>query len=100
MQRRTTIQSHLQFAFCFMLLAPFLLCTFPARAQVDAHSLLVLPFDNSLNGTNGQQPTTASGYQWQAGIKGEGAYFGTGNTVRYSTSGNINAQEGTFSCWI
>ncbi len=70
------------------------------HAQVDANTLLLLKFENSLNGEQGETPTTSTGHSYQAGIQGQGALLPNPNNLRYSSANNINATEGTVEFWM
>lgn len=70
-----------------------------ALAQ-DANTTLLLHFQNSLTGAQGEVPTQASGITYQAGVQGQAANFSPTNIVRYPRTGNIDSREGTLSFWI
>lgn len=74
----------------------------PARAQggVDEHTLLLLHFDNSLNGEQGETPAQSSGVTFESGIFGQGARVDGTDVLRYATEGNFNATAGTVEFWI
>ncbi len=74
----------------------------PVRAieTRDASDLLVLRFDNSLNGEGGETPTTATGTSFQTGVSNQGALLPNPNQLFYAAANNINATEGTFECWV
>lgn len=69
-------------------------------ALQDAHTLLYLSFDNTLNGANGETPTMASGTSYEPGIAGSGVSLPNDNQLFYQSAGNIDAKEGTFECWL
>ena len=71
-----------------------------AAETQDANDLLVLRFDNSLNGENGETPTTATGTSFQAGVQNQGVLLPNPNQLFYTAAGNINASEGSFECWL
>lgn len=66
----------------------------------DSHTLLSLSFDNTLNGADGETPTTSSGTSYQPGVAGSGVSLPAGNQLFYQSAGNIDAKEGTFECWL
>jgi hypothetical protein len=66
----------------------------------DADDLLVLRFDNSLNGESGETPTIATGTNFQAGVSNQGVLLPAPNQLFYQSANNINATEGTFECWL
>jgi hypothetical protein len=68
--------------------------------QPDAHTLLLLHFNDDLNGAQGETPTQALGVTFEPGIFGKGAYFAPGNQVYYPSAGNIKSTEGTLEFWI
>jgi len=74
----------------------------PARKaeMLDANDLLVLHFDNSLNGENGETPAQTSGTSFVAGVSGSAISLPPGNLLTYQSAGNINAFEGTVEFWI
>ncbi|MDQ3009631.1 MAG: putative Ig domain-containing protein [Acidobacteriota bacterium] len=69
-------------------------------APMDANDLLVLRFDNSLNGENGETPTTATGTSFQPGVNNQGVLLPNPNQLFYASANNINATEGTFEWWM
>ncbi len=73
---------------------------FNPPAPSDANDLLVLGFDNTLNGESGEMPTTATGASFQAGIINQGVLLPNPNQLFYSSTNNINASEGTLEFWI
>jgi uncharacterized protein (TIGR03437 family) len=66
----------------------------------DAHTLLRLGFNNSLNGEAGETPTTATGTAFVTGVSGQGLSLPANNQLFYPSANNINATEGTVECWI
>lgn len=72
----------------------------PVSSAMDANDLLVLRFDNSLNGENGETPTTSTGTSFVPGIVGSAINLPTNNVLTYQSNGNINALEGTCEFWI
>jgi hypothetical protein len=66
----------------------------------DAHTLLLLHFNNSLVGAAGESPLQATGVGYGAGIFGNGADFPAGNRLTYAASGNITASQGTAEFWF
>jgi len=81
----------------------FMMTGIPGAAQAlaqDAHTLLLLHFNDSLTGAGGEVPTQATGVTFEDGIFGKGAYFPVGNQVFYPSAENIDSTEGTFEFWI
>ncbi|HEX9004389.1 MAG TPA: putative Ig domain-containing protein [Blastocatellia bacterium] len=72
----------------------------PVSPAMDANDLLVLRFDNSLNGESGETPTTATGTSFVPGIVGSAINLPANNVLTYQSNGNINALEGTCEFWI
>ena len=66
----------------------------------DVNTLLLLKFENNLNGEQGETPTSATGHSFQAGIQGQGALLPNPNQINYSSVNNINALEGTIEFWM
>ena len=66
----------------------------------DVNDLLVLHFDNTLNGENGETPTQASGVTFAAGVSGQGVQVDSGDVLKYATAGNFNAPTGSIEFWI
>jgi hypothetical protein len=72
-----------------------------ASAEVmPADTLLLLHFENTLNGAAGESPTQAAGLNFQPGILGAGVSLSAGNQVLYPSADNINATEGSIEFWI
>lgn len=74
----------------------------PSRAQgdVDEHTLLLLRFENSLAGAQGETPTQSSGVTFESGISGQGALVDGSDLLRYATAGNFNLPAGTIEFWV
>ncbi|MEJ7862156.1 MAG: FG-GAP-like repeat-containing protein [Pyrinomonadaceae bacterium] len=73
----------------------------PTFAQgVDQNTLLFLNFENSLNGEQGETPSSAAGYNFQSGVNGQGVSLPPGNQLLYPAANNVNALEGTIEFWI
>ena len=66
----------------------------------DQHTLLLLHFNDDLNGAQGETPTQAQGVAFESGIFGNGAYFAPGNQVYFPSADNINSTEGSLEFWI
>ncbi len=83
-------------------LSLFLLaCSALAQEQTpDSHTLLLLHFNNDVNGASGETPSDSSGVAFEQGVFGSGAYFPPGNFLRYLSSGNIDSKRGTLEFWI
>ncbi|HYG08956.1 MAG TPA: LamG-like jellyroll fold domain-containing protein, partial [Pyrinomonadaceae bacterium] len=74
----------------------------PARAQggVDEHTLLLLHFENSPDGAQGEKPTESSGITFEAGIVGQGALIERADLLSYAAPDNFNMPAGTIEFWI
>ncbi|MBI4893369.1 MAG: hypothetical protein HY821_22300 [Acidobacteria bacterium] len=60
---------------------------------------LYLPFENSLNGSQGQAPLHSSGVSFGAGIAGQAAQFASGSSLAYAPN-LIDARSGTLIMWV
>ncbi len=79
----------------------FSYCVIPSLAQgVDQDTLLLLQFENSLNGEQGETPSSAAGHSFQPGVQGQGVSLPAGNQVLYAAANNVYALEGTIEFWI
>lgn len=67
---------------------------------IDEHTLLYLSFDDTLQGSQGEQPTVAQGVTFEPGVSGAGARIPLGSSLVYDSSGKIQAAEGTVECWV
>lgn len=84
----------------FLGFAATLIFTIGSNAQVDANTTLLLKFENSLNGEQGETPTTATGTSFQSGVQGTGVLLPPSSALTYPASGNIDAREGTVEFFI
>ena len=71
-----------------------------AARALDANDLLVLHFDNSLTGENGEIPAQSSGVTFAPGVSGQGVQVDSGDLLKYATTGNFNAPAGSIEFWI
>lgn len=69
-----------------------------AQSDVDANTLLLLRFENTLNGEQGETPVQNSGVSFQSGILGQGVVVGS--LLQYATAGNFNMPAGTIEFWV
>lgn len=67
---------------------------------IDANTSLLLHFNNNLTDANGQMPTTSSNTTYGEGIHNEGLSNTSNTVLKYSTTNNFNAPEGTIEFWI
>ncbi len=73
----------------------------PVAAAVQAVTdLLVLHFDGTLNGEQGETPTQSANILFQPGVIGQGVLADRNSRLTYPSDGNINATEGTIELWI
>jgi hypothetical protein len=71
-----------------------------AEHVADEHTLLLLHFNDSLQGTSGETPTEAAGVIFETGIFGLGAFFGPDNQLYYNSLANIDETAGTLEFWL
>ena len=71
-----------------------------SQSDVDAKTLLLLRFEQSLNGEQGETPTEQSGVTFEPGILGQGVVVDSSDVLRYATAGNFHAPAGTIEFWI
>jgi hypothetical protein len=74
-------------------------CTIEGPYPVDTHTLLLLHFDGSYNGAQGESGT-ASGTSFVAGKYGQGVLITDTATLSYPTAGNFNPQQGAVEFWF
>lgn len=74
----------------------------PVRAQggADEHTLLLLHFDNSLNGEQGETPERSSGLTFESGVFGQGVFIDNFDLLDYAATGNFNMPAGTIEFWV
>jgi hypothetical protein len=77
-----------------------LIFTGQCLAQVDANTTLMLKMENSLNGEQGEIPTTSTGTTFQPGILNTGVFLPPSSSLTYTASGNIDAREGTVEFFV
>jgi len=67
----------------------------------DANTLLFLPFDNNLNGVDGEIPLASSSVGY-AGGKYDMALnvYSSATSLKYAANNNINSQKGTVEVWV
>ena len=71
-----------------------------AAAPADANDLLVLHFDDSFVGENGETAAQSAGANFVTGVLGSAVSLPAGNVLTYPSAGNIDASEGTVEFWI
>ena len=72
----------------------------PTPTPSPVNTLLHLPLDGSLTGSDGETPTQSSGVTFEPGIRGQGALIEGTDILRYATVGNFHAAEGTIEFWV
>lgn len=66
----------------------------------DANTLLLLHFDNSLNGDAGETPLNSANISYGAGKIGNALSIASNTTLRFDTTQNLNPRQGTIEFWI
>ena len=66
---------------------------------VDAHTLLLLHFDGSYAGAQGQQ-AVSSGTTFADGMYAQGVAVDGADTLAYDTAGNLNRTQGAIEFWV
>ncbi len=74
-------------------------CTVEGPYSVDAHTLLLLHFDSSYDGAQGE-PGTASGTSFMGGKYGQGVLIDSNDTLTYATASNIDQARGAIEMWV
>ena len=74
-------------------------CSIEGPFSDDAETLLLVHFDNSLTGTQGEVGT-ASGVAFADGRYGEGIHVDYGDTLSYLSAGNLDLSQGTVEFWL
>jgi hypothetical protein len=88
---------------CLLLLIFILLSSVisaSAQSDVDANTLLLLRFENSLNGEQGETPIQNTGVTFESGILGQGVLVDGSDLLQYATAGNFNMPAGTIEFWV
>lgn len=70
------------------------------HANGPAAELLRLAFDDSLEGSGGEEPLTYSGVTYDAGRWGSAQALQPGGSVTYACDGNLDLDEGTIEMWV
>ena len=71
-----------------------------AQSDVDANTLLLLRFENTLNGEQGETPVQNSGVSFESGVLGQGILVDDTDLLQYATASNFNMPEGTIEFWV
>ena len=69
----------------------------------DANALLLLPFDDNLNGTAGETPAVSEYVSLTAGKYANGVNvmeYSDVPALKYNANSNINSQQGTVEAWV
>ncbi|NND32082.1 MAG: T9SS type A sorting domain-containing protein, partial [Saprospiraceae bacterium] len=72
----------------------------PAKLDRDEKTTLLLPFDSSLSGEDGENPENSPMVSYGEGIHGQAALVSEGVELIYGAPNNIDAQAGTVEFWI
>ena len=71
-----------------------------SQSDVDANTLLLLRFENSLNGEQGETPVQNVGVTFESGTLGQGVLVDGSDLLQYATAGNFNMPAGTIEFWV
>jgi hypothetical protein len=74
--------------------------TASAQNDVDANTLLLLRFENTLNGEQGETPVQNVGLTFESGVLGQGVLVDGSDLLQYATAGNFNMPAGTIEFWV
>ncbi len=74
-------------------------CTVEQAYDDDEHTLLLLHFDGSYDGTQGEVGTTLE-TSFMTGRFGQGVLIDGEDRLSYQTAGNINRQQGSIEFWF
>ncbi|MGC8947467.1 MAG: LamG-like jellyroll fold domain-containing protein [Anaerolineae bacterium] len=74
-------------------------CTIEGPYTADEHTLLLLHFDGSYNGAQGE-PGIPSGTTFTAGKYAQGVLIDSNDTLTYATAGNLNRTQGAIEFWV
>jgi hypothetical protein len=87
---------------CSILIAVLLSGVISASGQsdVDANTLLLLRFENTLNGEQGETPIQSVGVSFESGVLGQGVLVDGSDLLQYATAGNFNMPAGTIEFWV
>jgi DNA-binding beta-propeller fold protein YncE len=74
-------------------------CAYGGPYSVDEHTLLLLHFDGSYDGAQGEIGT-ASGTSFDAGRYNQGVVVDDVDSLTYATAGNLNRSQGGIEFWL
>ncbi|MBM4029879.1 MAG: hypothetical protein FJ280_31440, partial [Planctomycetes bacterium] len=74
-------------------------CTYGGPYEPDEHTLLLLHFDGSYAGTQGEVGT-AAGTSFAVGRHGQGVLINEADTLTYPTAGNLDGSVGAIEFWV
>lgn len=80
-----------------------LLIVMTGRSQeltADASTLLLLHFNNSVNGASGETPVTSSNISYGSGRFGQALQCNGNTLIKFDTTANLNRYKGTIEFWI
>ena len=85
------------FTFFFLLIVKI---TMSQELPPDANTLLLLHFNNSVNGATGEIPVSSSNISYAPGKHGSALQINSNTTLRFDTTQNLNPRQGTLEFWI
>jgi hypothetical protein len=71
-----------------------------AQSDVDANTVLLLRFENTLNGEQGETPVQNVGASFESGVLGQGLLVDSTDVLQYATANNFNMPAGTIEFWL
>ncbi len=74
-------------------------CTIEGPYPADAHTLLLLHFDGSYSGAQGETGTPG-GTSFTTGKYAQGVLVDANDTLTYATAGNLNRAQGAIEFWL
>jgi len=86
---------------CYISLEPYL--TEADLCRSDANTLLLLPFNNTLNGVNGETPFNSSAPSFTTGKYKNALNIpsnGNESILSYTSESNFDQQQGTIEAWV
>ncbi|MBK8700652.1 MAG: hypothetical protein IPN29_14415 [Saprospiraceae bacterium] len=86
--------------FLFTILHLITLNVLSQPLTTDASTLLLLNFNNTLQGAAGENPTQSQNITYQAGMHGQALYISSNTLLRYDTIQNIRTPKGTIEFWV
>ncbi len=75
------------------------LCTYGDPYELDGHTLLLVDFDGSYDGAQGEIGTP-NGTEFTPGRYVQGVSIDSNDTLTYTTAGNLNQAQGAIEFWL